>query len=384
MLRLFMVSMPHSGERRASGLAKIMGSGLPFEIVDGVEAAEWRPDRLPLAPNAWPNLLVGEIGCYMAHLRAMQRIVEYRLPYACVLEDDFCFEADPDVGLAEIEATLPADFHYIHLQRDIGMNANLRAGEECGFYRRVVGTPLGAAGYVISNTLASFIWRNHPDCAMPIDHLFSQLSAHGNFYVTRKPVIGIQLGLPSDIHPKVFIDCGAHYGQAIAHFYSRGLIDESCLVYAFEPNDACRFPERAAQLPLRIMTVSAAVWVRAGRAEFRQQPDEQEGAPVGQASALHGIGFQPPEEGLATEVETIDFAEFLAGLPRDARVLCKMDIEGSEFAVLRHVLARGQAGRIQELYVEFHERMMPAESEATKAELIASLEGCGVRVHPWY
>ena len=198
-MRAFILSMPDSRARRLSGLSKIQGTGLPFEIVDGVEARKMLPDALHIGDQPWPNLRPGEIGCYMGHLRILQRIVDYGLPWAYVLEDDFCFEADPDYGLVEIGEVLPADFDYVHLQRDVGINAAYRVIERCGPFLRVWETPLCSIGYIISRQLAQMILEQHAACCMPIDHLYARLSHNGRFYHVAKPLVGIQVGLDSDI-----------------------------------------------------------------------------------------------------------------------------------------------------------------------------------------
>lgn len=200
-MHLFMISLPEPSPRRQSGLTKIKSTGLTYEIVDGVEAAKWRVEEMPVDDSRWERRLIpGEIGCYLAHLRAMRRIVDYDLPWGCILEDDFCFEPAPDLGLGDVESHLPADFHYIHLQRDLGTNRKLQITDQGKYFSRILGTPRCTSGYIISNPLAQFILENHRQCGMPIDHLFSQLSYSGNFYYARKPIVGIQLGLKSTIH----------------------------------------------------------------------------------------------------------------------------------------------------------------------------------------
>jgi len=200
-MHIFLISMPWPSDRRASGLTKVKATGLTFELVDGVETAKWLSDALPIDPRPWGRpLLTGEVGCYLAHLRVLQRIVDYNLPWACILEDDFCFEADPDFKLHEIESTLPRDFHYVHLQRDIHINPHFRRVERHGRYDLIHQTPYCTVGYIITNPLAQYVLEHHSLCRMPIDHLYSDLSNRGRFYAPVKPLVGCQLGLTSDIH----------------------------------------------------------------------------------------------------------------------------------------------------------------------------------------
>lgn len=198
-MRIFLLSLPDPPTRRDSAIRKLRDARLDFEIVDGVEAKCWRKNALPRSADAWPSLSPGEIGCYLGHLRALRRMLDYNLKWACVLEDDFCFEADADVGIAELESTLPRDFHYVHLQRDLGLHTEYQVLERCGLYRRILGTPLCSAGYVITRPLAEYILRHHQKVGKPIDHLYCELSHRGRFYIPIKPLIGIQQGLDTTV-----------------------------------------------------------------------------------------------------------------------------------------------------------------------------------------
>ncbi len=52
-----------------------------FEIVDGVEATKMKPEKLRCTPHALQTMKLGEIGCYLGHLRIYQRIIDYGLPW---------------------------------------------------------------------------------------------------------------------------------------------------------------------------------------------------------------------------------------------------------------------------------------------------------------
>lgn len=198
-MRTFILSLPDARQRRLSALNKIQATGLPFETVDGVEASKMRPECLAWDDHARTWMKPGEVGCYMGHLRILQRIVDYGLPYACVLEDDFCFEAGPDFLLSELESNLPESFHYIHLQRDLQLNPKYSIVGTERRYWRVAQPPLCSTGYIVERSLAQFILARHAVCTMAIDHLYAELSHRGRFYQPFKPLIGIEAGLASSI-----------------------------------------------------------------------------------------------------------------------------------------------------------------------------------------
>jgi hypothetical protein len=61
-----------------------------------------------------------------------------------------------------------------------------------------------------------------------------------------------------------------------------------------------------------------------------------------------------------------------------------MDIEGSEFAILRKMIDEKTITNIKEIYVEFHERAMPAESTESRKKIVDDIINLGVVVHEWF
>jgi FkbM family methyltransferase len=219
------------------------------------------------------------------------------------------------------------------------------------------------------------------------ESVFSEIAAG------RKPNIPVQMphfALSPDSVPNIFIDGGTNLGQGLEFFRKNRIIDDSFTVHAFEPNPACTLDELI-KSSSAIHLHRDAVWTMDGTVPFIQEEysngSTNEEAIVrsdGQASSIHGIGFDPPGHGKTLAVRSIDFSRFLMSLPINANIICKLDIEGSEFAVLRHLIRTGSINRIRELYCEFHERFMPNESEQSKNDLIRDVESSGTKVHTWY
>ena len=55
------------------------------------------------------------------------------------------------------------------------------------------------------------------------------------------------------------------------------------------------------------------------------------------------------------KVKSINFAEFLNNFPQNDDIVVKMDIEGAEFRVLRHLIKTGAISRISAIDVEWHD-----------------------------
>lgn len=191
---------------------------------------------------------------------------------------------------------------------------------------------------------------------------------------------------------KIFLDCGTHLCEGIVEFYNKGIIDDTFEIHTFEANPACNIKERIKQIPLNIIPYNKAVWVEDGYVFFNQENHKKfnTGSPNdgysdidGWASSVDGIGFNHPGYENKIKIPSFNFSKFLKNLPDDAYIICKMDIEGSEFRVLRHIIKEQTILKIKEIYIEFHERFMPSESYDSKMNIIKEIESLGVKVYPW-
>jgi len=106
-LPVLLINLDGSVERLRKATAQLDAEGLRFErlpAVDGRRLPEAERDRLaPWDRRAFfKPLSPGEIGCYLSHLAALERIVKEGWPMALVLEDDFVLEPGFRAALAEV------------------------------------------------------------------------------------------------------------------------------------------------------------------------------------------------------------------------------------------------------------------------------------------
>lgn len=165
---------------------------------------------------------------------------------------------------------------------------------------------------------------------------------------------------------KIFLDCGFYAGNTIKRYFDEGIIDNSWLVYAFEPNPELEVEGYMVHLPVKVHMLKLAVWVHDGKVPFRIQ---------GRHDAA-----RISEEDSGGMVDSIDFSGFVARLPEDARIICSMDIEGAEFPVLEKMLDEGTINQIELLDIEFHHRLMLKETPADAQKLIDRIKERGVKV----
>jgi FkbM family methyltransferase len=191
----------------------------------------------------------------------------------------------------------------------------------------------------------------------------------------------------------IFLDCGTHLCEGLLDFYNKKIIDETFEIHTFEANPACLVEERVKKIPLNIIVYNKAVWVEDGYVNFNQENHKKSGTGSpsdglsdldGWGSSIDGIGFNHNGYDTSVMVESIDFSNFVNKLPKNSHIICKMDIEGSEFQVLRKMIKDGTITKIHKIYIEFHERFMPNESVNSKNVIIEDIKKMGVDVETWF
>jgi glycosyl transferase family 25 len=106
-LPVLLINLDGSEDRLRKATGQLEAAGLRFErlpAVDGRKLPAAELDRLaPWDRRAFfKPLSPGEIGCYLSHLAALERIVKEGWPRALVLEDDFVLEPGFRAALAEV------------------------------------------------------------------------------------------------------------------------------------------------------------------------------------------------------------------------------------------------------------------------------------------
>ncbi len=107
-LKVFVISLATSVERRASVSRKLNDQGIAFEFLDAVDG---RVSNHPYLKNYDERCFIinrrrkaapGELGCYVSHLLAWEKSVALNEPIV-VLEDDFELTGNFKAGIAYVE-----------------------------------------------------------------------------------------------------------------------------------------------------------------------------------------------------------------------------------------------------------------------------------------
>jgi FkbM family methyltransferase len=158
----------------------------------------------------------------------------------------------------------------------------------------------------------------------------------------------------------IAVDCGANVGR-----FTLPLAQSGATVYAFEPN-----PDAFAQLSRdlagfdNVRLHQKAVAETAGTVKLYLH-EFAEDDPVKWSTGSSLLAFKGNvRENTFVTVEVIDFVAFLQELDRPVALL-KMDIEGAEVAVLERLLESGLQDRVEQAFVEVHDRKIPELAERT-------------------
>lgn len=199
---------------------------------------------------------------------------------------------------------------------------------------------------------------------------------------------------------KVFIDCGANLGQGLLEFNKKFkfINNEEWEVHSFEPNPDIELNFDNAK---NVTGHQKAVWVEESTIDFAR------GVRVNKYDAPNGLGDNGTPGELTSvgcrikndkienvdgkgqrltdmvSVPTIDFSKFIEQFKNYDQVIVKMDIEGAEYQVLRHLINQDTAKIMDQLFVETHERFVNDENASTTNQLLNEVRKHNVKVEKW-
>lgn len=170
---------------------------------------------------------------------------------------------------------------------------------------------------------------------------------------------------------KIFLDCGYYVGKIEEIYRDAGILDNGWIIYAWEADPDVRFDREVERIGLPTHLEHKAVWTEDTTIPFKISNRDS-------ASSVEGT---TGNDGERIEVPAFDFSKFVSELP-EAYIICSMDIEGSEFRVLRKMLDDNTIDKINLLDVEFHHRFMsdyiPGDAQKLIDEILS--RGVGVRL----
>jgi len=151
---------------------------------------------------------------------------------------------------------------------------------------------------------------------------------------------------------KYFLDCGSNLGQGVDYFSKVYSFDDYCY-HLFEANDNCIKELSNKFKDIKNLTIhNKAVWKENKKIIFYFDSPYTVG---GSIITDHNSAYDLKK--FEKEVESIDLNEFIDSLNAE-EVIIKMDIESSEYEVLKSMIDKKTIFKVKKIYCEFHSQYM--------------------------
>lgn len=99
--KIFLINLKDSTDRLKRSSDQLSYQNIDFERIDAIHGKYLSNDNILEhyskelnSKSYYRSLSLGEIGCYLSHRKAWQRIVDLKLDYAIIMEDDFKLVGD--------------------------------------------------------------------------------------------------------------------------------------------------------------------------------------------------------------------------------------------------------------------------------------------------
>lgn len=195
-MKIFVISLKRSVERRASITQQLQAQGVAFEFLDAVDGREEPahelfanydyPKRLWLTSGRMPSK--GELGCYASHYLLWKKSIELNEP-VLIIEDDAKLESNFSTMLPLIEnKVLQYGFLRLEVENDKG---ELHYKEQNNDFSVAFMTDNfgGARCYVLSPTAAAKLLSGSERWCMPVDNYMGSIYLHDMPCYILKPAV---------------------------------------------------------------------------------------------------------------------------------------------------------------------------------------------------
>jgi len=119
--KILLINLDKSRDRLACCEQRLGDANLCYERISAVFGADLNAAQIDQhyskhlgRRSYYKELNVGEIGCYLSHRKAWQKIVDEKLDFAVILEDDFYLSGDL-ARVMDLVGEIQHEWHYIKL-----------------------------------------------------------------------------------------------------------------------------------------------------------------------------------------------------------------------------------------------------------------------------
>lgn len=162
---------------------------------------------------------------------------------------------------------------------------------------------------------------------------------------------------------KIILSCGSNKGGEFNAWRESKIYDPEVLIYAFEPEPRC-FPH-----------IKEVQKTTPNITHIKEAISTYDGIQTWHVGNLTPSGTLRKDKnwgltGQKVMVKTLDFSKWLKeNIQEDDYVFCTMDIEGSEYDVIKDLFATGAINLINKLYVEFHAVKLDTDMQGEEKKL---------------
>ncbi|NVK36710.1 MAG: glycosyltransferase family 25 protein [Gammaproteobacteria bacterium] len=204
--KIFVINLDERPDKFKNAEDQILAQGLSCERISAVRGSNLSEEEITKNYDAKANkkhymktMSVGEIGCYMSHRAAWQKIIDDNLDYAIILEDDCKLEAD--FHLLPSLLTHLKDWDYIKLtgprgRKKIQDTACITDKFSIAHYNKV---PISTPGQVVSLKGAKALLENSQPFFRPVDVDLQQYWEKNIDIIGIEPKLVGTAGFDSDI-----------------------------------------------------------------------------------------------------------------------------------------------------------------------------------------
>lgn len=182
---------------------------------------------------------------------------------------------------------------------------------------------------------------------------------------------------------KIFIDGGAHKGEALEVLLDKREDLQGCVAHFFEPNPDL-IPELVEMGNTNerydIKVHHSALWIENGEIDFLESIarwNTLASTVVGSMNEIWGLKLDRDNP---KKVPSISLSNFLEELSEDDYIVVKLDIEGSEYFVIEDLFKTGEINKIDELFIEWHDHFFPHLKQKGN-ELRTKLSQTGIKIN---
>jgi FkbM family methyltransferase len=195
---------------------------------------------------------------------------------------------------------------------------------------------------------------------------------------------------------KVFLDMGGNKGQGLREFINKYNIDNTWIVETFEPCKECNLVDELKDINY-VNINNDAIWTHTGKVSFSIYDENLEGSSVERLMSegycndetydrynenSHHCGYRKHDN--MVEVDCIDISDLLNKYNENDFIVVKMDIEGSEYNVLRKSIKDGTIKKVNDIWIEWHHNHVKFENESTTNDLKNQISNLGININDWH